>query len=129
MLECPILASKNLSNPSKLFLRLYLRLNHPESIPYQDYHNPLTKEEITFESLVPRIVYNSQDELTENIKDFCERFNLKINQDDKSKENTNEKYKSIDDVNLSEEFSVEDIATFQFINLSMLMLHISRLKW
>lgn len=128
LLECPIYVQngKNLSTSSKLFLRLYLRLNHPESFPHQTYANPLTKEEITFESLVPRIVYNSQDEMIENIKSFCEENNLKLNNrqanssDKKNakKKGLHKKYEPIGDFHLNEDdMSVEEIAIFQFINL------------
>ena len=82
-LECPIYASYNaaLSNPSKFFLRLYLRLENSESIPHTQqtvYFNPLTREELDFETLVPRLIYTSREEMTEHIQDFCERNSLKV---------------------------------------------------
>lgn len=107
MLECSLFAKYGniLSGSSKLFLRLYLRLNNPESLPYRPYLNPITKEEITFNSLVPRIIFNDSvdetDEFCELVKSMYERLSLKEQFEDEEEN----------------ELTVEQAAVLQFIDL------------
>lgn len=112
LLECSILAKYGtiLSSSSRLFLRLYLRLTNPESLPYRPQINPLTKDEITFESLIPRIIFNSNSDLTTTETDeLCELMKTVYSKC----QSTNSDDEDID----FDELCIEEIAVWQFIAL------------
>ena len=100
--------------------------------------------------MVPRLVYTSKEELTDEIKLFCEKHNLQLNSNnsgddddsdtnkatngewgekevnivnggnkigDNQKEASLKKKRSIRELHLGEDISVDDAAIYQFINL------------
>ncbi|KAJ6221964.1 hypothetical protein RDWZM_000509 [Blomia tropicalis] len=124
ILECPFLAKYGslLSFTSKLFLRLYLRLTNAKSFEYQTYKNPLTKVDITFETLVPRLVLNSKYDLTENIKNFCDKYNVKLNKHMETSCESNIKQKNlekitINEIEITDNMTVDELSILQFIRM------------
>ncbi|UXI20814.1 hypothetical protein NH340_JMT06757 [Sarcoptes scabiei] len=112
MLECLLLKkySTILSSASRFFLRVFLRLENPESIPYQAYYHPITKEEITYDDLIPRIILNDgneTDDLCNQIKLCYQKYNQKL-------ENNQTE---LIEAEGEERISIEEIAILQFMNL------------
>lgn len=119
-LECSWLVKHGhiLSSATRLFLNLYLQITDKVSIQYQGHFNPLTKEEINFDNLVPNFVLTAND-FWQKLESFYSRY--VNNQENKSDDMIDDLFIRISDLletkcEIPMEY-IEDIHLYKFVEM------------